>query len=291
MLLQQTPNPALRKTLLSASADFLAALEKRGHVDATTSLLKSTAHASWIDSRIARSHGGQTLSVPTRLPSTWVDGLCSRHSFDALRLHLEQPHYFLAELNALWLVFLENLYACQPSAAMEQTKATAQSHFKSLFFTPGLAPAGLVDELGNRSETEVASVLQAAALLPSLFSDAEVEALYQFAQPHFLDRQGKLMGVLVMVADGIPYYDDAQYHRGVSWPKTNPYLYRLLVRLRKTPQAHGLLESMLDHQQSEGAVFFSHELFSAENGGTPVKNPAQLFSQYVQPYYDALESV
>jgi hypothetical protein len=56
---------------------------------------------------------------------------------------------------------------------------------------------------------------------------------------------------------------------------------------------------MLDHQQNESAVMYNSELFSLAIGKNPagiesenplpVKNPIQLWSQWVQPYIDYLK--
>ena len=69
-----------------------------------------------------------------------------------------------------------------------------------------------------------------------------------------------------------PYYGDGQYHATVLWPRSLPYLIRLLEMTRDLDDRlmiGDLLVNTLDHQMSEGAVFYTHELFSLPLGNNP----------------------
>ncbi len=287
LLLERTQDPKLKAMLLRASELFLSAIKENGLLDPKLFLLKTAADASWMDSRLPQKKDHQTILAPSRLPLSWMQRVIQTHSAEEAVLFFNEPHYFLVELNALWLLFLQHFLAWAPSEALARTKRNAEFNFKSLFF--GSTSYGLADESLQRSSEETASCLQAAALASSLFSNEEIAALLEEHAPSLVQRKNQLFGVLVKKGPPSVFYNDWQYHAAVVWPKTNPYLYSLLTRSGRKREAEELLLSLLDHQQNEGAVFYTQELFSTENECTPVKNPAQLFSQYVQPYYNFLE--
>ena len=84
------------------------------------------------------------------------------------------------------------------------------------------------------------------------------------------------------------------------WPRSTPYLIGLLRLLGEEETIRGLLRNALDHQMSEGAVFYSHELLappfgdnprpdpSTADNPVPVKNPVQFWSQWCDPFLDSL---
>jgi hypothetical protein len=106
-------------------------------------------------------------------------------------------------------------------------------------------------------------------------------------------------GMLVRAGDQ-PYLGDEQYHGSVVWPRDTPYLIRLAEACGRG--VAGMLLSNLDHMVCEGAVGYCHELFSLPAGGgengseshrnpVPVKNPAQYWSHWCDPYINHLEEL
>ena len=233
-------------------------------------LLKTPANCSWTDSV---SNG-----VPNRLPREW------RTKENGAR------KFFLVEVNALWLRFLSQT-GFLPAGA-DSFEAVERS-FKKKFFpqSPSAFPthiAGDAAAVGFECSNEKSVLaLEAAALLPDSFSDAETASLLERAKPLFVYRGGKLFGFLLREGSEA-FLGDGQYHGGVVWPRETPYVASLLSRVGRFREVEELLLGALDHQQGESTLFYSNEVLSVdgENEIIPVKNPAQYWSNWVQPFFD-----
>ncbi|MFQ6071156.1 MAG: hypothetical protein ACE5KT_00430, partial [Methanosarcinales archaeon] len=69
------------------------------------------------------------------------------------------------------------------------------------------------------------------------------------------------------------------------WPRDTPYLIHILLKTGEREIVKELLKSNLDHQMTEGFIFYNSELFSPDHGKVvPVKNPIQWWSQWVDPF-------
>ncbi len=295
--LRRTNDKTLIKAFRDAVKAFLQSLSS-GSIRMENYLLKAPAHFSWIDSKYAARTFGKDASVPTRIPPAWLDRLIlSCKDYDELSSKLGSPAYYFVELNALWIRFLRDFYAIFPSREFEALESNASINFKSFFFTEGVFE--LVDDTFQKSETLSSVSLYSASLLPELFSDEEIANLVNKFEPCLVYRNRKLFGVLTRNLQNHVYWNDADYHGAVVWPRESVPLFRLLHRL-KDPRAQEILESNLDHQMEEGAIFFNQELFALPEGinpspsptsysPVPVKNPAQFWSQWVQPYFDFLK--
>jgi hypothetical protein len=236
-------------------------------------LLKTPANCSWTDST---SNG-----VPNRLPRAWRSPENARRKF------------FLVEVNASWLRFLASTGFLPEGANSFERVARS---FKQKFFQPAAAfpthIAGEASAVGLERAGEKSSLaLEAVALLPELFSDSEVAALLERAKPLFVYRGGKLFGALLRERPEV-FLGDAEYHGGVVWPRETPFLAALLSRVGRWREVEELLLNALDHQQNESTLFYSNELFSVDDAASgevvPVKNPAQYWSNWVQPFFDYL---
>jgi hypothetical protein len=104
-------------------------------------------------------------------------------------------------------------------------------------------------------------------------------------------------GVLVRALEKVPYLGDREYHGPTVWPRDTPYLLGLMEHVGESVE--GLLVNNLDHMVAEGAVGYCSELFSLPLGGesitclesgnpVPVKNPAQYWSHWCDPYLEHL---
>jgi hypothetical protein len=147
----------------------------------------------------------------------------------------------------------------------------------------------------KRDETPASTGLVSLVLLENrLFGGRELEKAWPVLEKMLVHRKGRLFGVLVKDVERKPYLDENEYHGAVSWPRDVPYLVRYLLLTGRKALARELLLNHLDHQMSEGAIFYNHELFSLPEGknpmpgGTsepvPVKNPVQYWSQFVEPF-------
>jgi glycogen debranching enzyme len=289
--LEHEGDAALSNRLRQVSSNFISSAKKSGAL-ADNGLLLTPANHSWMDSVIPARIGESAVSAPTRIPAGWLADFRDAKSFSASR-------YYLAELNAYWLLLLRRLSVLGLREASALSPAAEQSYRKTFF--AGGRFSGIVSSDGKRNFDEASPCIQSLALLPELFSAEEANAVLESHSDALVYRGKRLFGVLVRHSSERAYYGDAQYHGAVCWPRDSYYLFKLLHRLGD-PRAEEILLSHLDHQMNEGAVFYSHELFSLAEGRNPsptadaqkpvpVKNPAQYFSQWCQPYYDFLQQM
>jgi hypothetical protein len=298
-------------------------------VDGGSGLLLSVVHHSWIDTRSKRLEApeGAIEDLPSRLSQRFLESLYERVGgrgrFAEL---LASPAFFLPEVNAQWIRMLaggEPLLAAVAAggadgergryAALGQTLAElcerARGSFKRRFWN---APAGflynaLCAEPSLADEIECETAVAAAAMLGSeTFSHGELRAVWERARTRLLVERRLVelgadrapFGVLTKNEAGGAFYDDEQYHGDVVWPRSTPYLITLLGLLGETETIREILLNTLDHQVSEGALFYNHELFSRPLGNNPnpveatrdnpvpVKNPVQFWSQWCDPFVE-----
>ena len=140
-----------------------------------------------------------------------------------------------------------------------------------------------------------------------VFTGEQLSAIWAHAEGTLLvqRRRGKTekvgaFGLLVKNDDQRIFYEDPQYHSDVVWPRSTPYLVQLLLKLGHTETARELLMQAIDHQTTEGAIFYSHEVFSRAWGNNPapdrltrdnpvpVKNPIQFWSQWCDGFLDSV---
>jgi glycogen debranching enzyme len=240
---------------------------------------------------------------------------------------LSSPRFFLPEINAQWIAALEGLVAVAgmleeagrgvaASAAPGDLRTLlerARSHFHGVFWnaSEGFLHNVVEESLEVRDTIECEAAVTAAALLgETVFSRAELEAVWRRAEKRLLVRRrlGRdggtpaVFGLLCKAEDQRIYYGDEQYHADVMWPRSTPYLIRLLELLGRRDLVREILLTNLDHQMCEGAIFYNQELFSRPCGNNPapceatrhdpvpVKNPIQFWSQWCDPYLDWLEA-
>ena len=253
-------------------------------------LLACRADWSWTDS--AKTING--IRVPLRLPSEWVNQAMQKPSSKAA---IEGPNYFLAEANALWVSLLKQI----PENWRASTSGgEAGKEFKKIFWDGKNLTHAYSRDFGAAHEPS-SHAIQAVTLAPELFAKEELMLVRKSVEPLLVNRRGKLFGMLVR-RTGRPYFlGDDEYHRASVWPRETVYLMKFLDLLGDRRKVEEILLSNLEHQEEEGAIHYFHELFSLPEGGNPsptetaalpvpVKNPAQYWSQWVQPYYDFLAS-
>ena len=256
-----------------------------------TGLISAVPWHTWTDSSRMIHVQGRPVRLPVRIPEQWCAALAAERE-------LELPHFFLPELNAQWIVMLDHLQNLARRQSVETDPfaarlENAKRNFKALFWDESEQFVyNLVALDGKRDSTPGSPAVVAFSLLATsgIFSPQEREQFIERMKANLLvERNGLPFGILVKRSPKRRYYSDEEYHEAVVWPRDTPYLIRLLrlqgARERVTVQ--GLLQSNLAHQMEEGFIFYHSELFSPDNGAmTPVKNPVQFWSQWVDPFLE-----
>jgi hypothetical protein len=301
-------------------------------LDPTTGLLLTVPHHSWIDSRSRTlEYAGRMMEgLPNRASASFTKKLFelpgNKQAADCVLL---AAAFFLPEINAQWLTMLAgiveilNLLISDADACNSEPLKTekerviallslARRHFKQLFWDEDRGFLyNLVDETGSvRDEVESETTVTAAAMLGrSVFQHEDLLRIWNRVEKHLLvyrtlQRYGSErlpFGILTQNEGARVYYDDGQYHADVVWPRSTPYLIKLLDLLGNTETIRQVLVNNLDHQMTEGAVFYNQELFSLPFGNNPhpdartqgnpvpVKNPIQFWSQWCDVFLDSFE--
>ncbi|MBN1455133.1 MAG: hypothetical protein JW945_02620 [Methanomicrobia archaeon] len=254
-------------------------------------LLSVVPWHSWTDSSRMIELKGRKEAVSVRIPDSWLTDLEDETA-------VNKPRYYLPEINAQWIrmlrhcVTIAHKIGTDPGAFsvhLEQAKAA----YKPVFWDPAahfLHNVVTIQGKEDRTQGSPAVVAMALLLDEAVFTPQEVTQFIAMAKTHLLvERQGRPFGILVKHSPKRTYYGDEEYHEAVVWPRDTPYLIRLLRRCGTSEgeTVAGLLQSNLAHQMDEGFVFYNSELFSPDDGAmTPVKNPIQFWSQWVDPFLE-----
>ncbi len=234
---------------------------------------------SWIDTR--RANG-----VSRRIPDSWCDNDIEVQNYN-------KPKYRLPEINAQWIKMLSHcMKLSKDHSTGERYRALladACSNYKKVFWN---ASAGNIYNIvapdGKKDGTWGSTAVVAVALLldEHVFTKSEIALFVSGVKSHLLVyKDGLPFGILVKESPKRTYYGDEEYHEGVVWSRDTPYLIKILRYVGEDELVDGILSSNLKHQMDEGFVFYNSELFSPDgNTLTPVKNPVQFWSQWVDPY-------
>jgi hypothetical protein len=273
-----------------------------------------------------------------RLVKDLYDALGDEADKEKVERHLLTPSFFLPEVNAQWLRVLDGVIGMIAMIAMTdrlgesggegspvggisrerlgELLAQARRSFKPVFWN---ADKGflfnLVDETRQiRDEIECEAAVTAAAMLgEEIFTPEELRAVWHCAEKSLLvhrrpQRYGGGLtsrlapfGLLTRNVDQRVFYNDDQYHGDVVWPRSTPYLVKLLRKLGEEETVRELLINALDHQMTEAAIFYNQEVLSRACGNNPnpaadtalnpvpVKNPIQFWSQWCDAFLDVFE--
>jgi hypothetical protein len=263
------------------------------------SILCSPANSSWIDSVVTE---GDT-AWPTRLPAEWKGRVTDPFSSE----------FGLVEVNALYIEALgEFASACRKRgievpAKVEELLRILKAGYMRYFKRDGRLPPLTAAPSYGLTDTTIGSpaVVAAVVLRGALYDDEELGGFWDTVagrllvkrKPIVLGRETAPFGMLVRDLGRVPYLGDNEYHGPTIWPRDTPYLLRLMEATGE--DISGLLLTNLDHMVSEGAIGYCNEMFSLPVGGNPnpspesgnpvpVKNPAQYWSHWCDPYVDNL---
>ena len=297
-------------------------------IDPTTGLLLSAPHHSWMDTRsqVVQYAGYNLEWLPNRVSARFVRDLFEiAPDGPALGALLSSPCYFLPEINAQWIVMLRGLLQMIPLAAAEDTMSrnhmeafreevssilcSAERSFLPVFWNEENGSLyNLAYQDGKvKDEADAEPAVVAVAILgTSAFSREQMARVWERIKKRLLVMRRLVrlgsetwpFGIVAKQDDRRVFYNDGQYHSDVVWLRSTPYLIRLLRSLGEEETARQLVRNALDHQMTEGAVFFNHELFSRPFGNNqdpdpetcrnpvPVKNPIQFWSQWCDAVID-----
>lgn len=271
----------LKKFLLQASS-------KKHAVALDYGLLSCPANYSWTDSCSKAVVDGKEFLIPRRIPQKWLG------TTQAEQLQAAAERYVLVETNALWVALLRTAsrLSLPRRNELDWVYKLAQRNFYEVFSAGGFLAhiAFAKDPFALRDPSFSSASVVAYSLVPHLFRKAELCRAFERVQQNFVYRNSKLFGIPARAGIGFEdgFEGDAQYHGRVCWPRDNPYLYKFLLLCDKPGLAEQLLQSSLEQEFSESAVGYCPELFALDNGKgpVPVKNPAQLWSHFADPYLD-----
>ena len=282
-------------------------------------LLLAVPSHSWIDSKIPVVHKDLRIDrAPSRIPSTWVPELFKRvgRQKEELERELFRPKYLMVEVNAHWLVALQealntietfNSFPDPDPSYLKELYTRASQAFTRTFWSDQHQTLFLtVYHDGSLTDPTFGSpAVEAAAVVPQgVLSDQQLRTILEKAQQRTVFRRlttvGKgraPLGLPVRDVEPRPYLGDSEYHGPVVWLRDTYFLALLAHRLNERELLRRILTAVLDHQEGEGAVHFCAELFSlpvgrnpspcpphAENP-VPVKNPAQYWSHWCDPFF------
>ncbi len=310
-----------------------AAIDGAPRLEPTSGLLLSVPQHSWMDTRSQKfaAHDHQAEGLPNRVSRTFLSELWRHVGLDQdLGTLMASPYFFMPEINAQWIVMLRGLASTaaflleqardpQEASQIRRTQenagsilARAEQHFKSIFWDAdrGYLFNIVYGDLAVKDRVESEPGLVAAAMLgESIFSIEELRAVLACTRRSLmLERKPLLFGQgwtpfgVIAKNEGVSVFlGDDQYHRDVVWPRSTPYLIRLLEMLGHTSEIKSLLLNTLDHQMTESAIFYNQELLARPTGNNPspeketrdnpvpVKNPIQFWSQWCDAFVEFFE--
>ena len=242
-------------------------------------MLYSMPWHSWTDSRIQF----EERKISIRIPLEWIK-----------KENLEElcKPALLPEINAMFIRTLK--VAELLGKDIGDTYKKSVEKYKEVFLNNDFLYSIVINDKKDPTETSMALV-SAVLLYNHAFNKKDLENMWPSVQKLLVKRNGKLFGILCRNLKDRVYYNDYQYHGSVVWPRDTPYLIKYLKIIGKNDLVKEILESNLEHQMNEGAIFYCNELFSlpegknpnpteTNNNPVPVKNPIQLWSHFCDDY-------
>jgi len=242
-------------------------------------MLYSMPWHSWTDSRIPFME----RMISTRIPNEWI----KKENLE----EISKPS-LLPEINAMFIRTLKVGELLGKDVKDFYKKSVEK--YKKVFQNNDFLYSIVINNKKDPTETSMALV-SAVLLYKHVFNKKDLEKMWPSVQKLLVKRNGKLFGILCRNSKDRIYYNDYQYHGSVVWPRDTPYLIKYLKIFGKNNLVKEILESNLEHQMNEGAIFYCNELFSLPEGKNPypvknsndpvpVKNPIQLWSHFCDDY-------
>jgi hypothetical protein len=288
---------------IRAAASLIETMGKReieplGPPLITGGLVACTPFQSWTDSRVGED------GRPRRLPDGWEIG----------SNEWELPKYCLPEVNGLWIRCLRLLKGRGEGighpypGVLEDSLAKMEAALRGRLWD-GHCLASILDAKTGRSDQEVTSMgIVGLAGAHYLFTNQELQSALIHARKLIVNRRLRHLGNesmpfgMAITKPISPYLGDPEYHRSVVWPRDTPYLIEFMGRLGLGDTISELLMNTLDQTVSESALLYTSEIFGLPVGRNPnpsegsmnpipLKNPAQYWSHWCDPYVDRFFSI
>lgn len=221
----------------------------------------------------------------------------------------ELPKYCLPEVNGLWIESLRSLKERAKvighlyPGVLEDSLAKMEVAFRGRMWD-GHYLVSILDTKTGKSDQEATSMgIVGLATTHHLFTDQELQSAYTHARNLIINRRLRHLGDesmpfgMAITRQISPYFGDPEYHRSVVWPRDTPYFIEFLSRLGFADTVSELLVNTLDQTISESMLGYTSEIFGLPVGKNPnpaegsmnpipLKNPAQYWSHWCDPYVD-----
>lgn len=281
--------------LASVACKLLKSEEGFSECKVRDGLVLSRANSSWMDVL----YEVEGAKWPLRLPWSW------RAKFSPEDL------FALVEVNALFIEGLDSLLKTMREAGLkggeeikELRDELVEGYKKWFYLADRLPPLTVEPSTGARDWTPSSAGVAALALLKnSVYGVDEISRAWMQIEEMIVKRKlvylgssWEIFGIVTRKVEERPYLGDLEYHGPVVWPRDTPYLVEVMKCLGFDP--YGVLVNNLDHMISEGAIGYVSELFSLPVGlnphesgersrnPVPVKNYAQYWSHWCDPYIE-----
>jgi hypothetical protein len=281
--------------LASATCKLLRSEEGFSGCKVRDGLVLSKANSSWMDVL----YEVEGAKWPLRLPWSWRTKFSSEDLFA------------LVEVNALFIEGLDSLFKAMRETGLKGSEKIkelrdelVEGYKKWFYVADRLPPMTVEPSTGARDWTPSSASVAALALLKNLVYEAnEISRAWEQIEEMIVKRKliclgssWEVFGIVARKVEERPYLGDLEYHGPVVWPRDTPYLIEVMKCLGF--DAYGVLVNNLDHMISEGAIGYVSELFSLPVGlnphesgersrnPVPVKNYAQYWSHWCDPYIE-----
>ncbi|MBO3762780.1 MAG: hypothetical protein JTT16_03065 [Candidatus Brockarchaeota archaeon] len=312
---QITNDKALLERAFKAFRKFVdATIEgKIKNITINNSLILSPPYYSWIDSRYDIKIGDKIIyKFPSRVSADMLKELLfkyqdERHIYELLN----SPSFFLPEIQATFCLILNEYKRIDKITknANNISKIAEESLERYLEILKNsktnIPPNIMYISHKNeylKDETISSASFSSVSTLKSYLDDDFLKKALETAQKELIVYR-KLMklgsgiypfGLITQKREHSPYLGDEQYHGYVVWPRETVYVVDLLEKLNLTRDVDKILLNNLDASISERIPFYLSELFEVQKlkkmpeneleNPIPMKNPAQYWSMWFDPY-------
>lgn len=285
--------------------------EKIKNIRIHNGLILSPPHYSWIDSRYDIKMGDRVIhNFPSRVPINMLEEFLSKcqDEKDIYEL-LNSSSFFLPEVQANFCLTL-NEYERRAKTTYEGTlklvEESLERYIEILENSKNNIPPNIVyinhKNEYLKDETLSSAAFSSVSILKAYLNKNAIRGALETAQKELVVYR-KLMklgseiypfGLITQKREHALYLGDEQYHGYVVWPRETVYIVDLLEKLNLTREADKILLNNLDASISERIPFYLSELFEVPKpqkmpedeteNPTPIKNPAQYWSMWFDPY-------
>jgi len=310
---QITNDKVLLERAYKAFKKFVDAVkeDKMKSVRIYEGLILSPPNYSWIDSRYEIKIDNKTIhNFPSRVSIDMLREFLSKHQDekDIYEL-LNSSSFFLPEVQANFCLVsneYERIVKNTNDYTLNLAEKSLEGYLEILKSSKTNIPPNIIyinhKNEYLKDETLSSASFSSVSILKSYLSKDILQKALETAQKELVVYR-KLMklgsetypfGLITQKREHALYFGDEQYHGYVVWPRETVYIIDLLEKLNLTKEIDKILLNNLDASISERIPFYLSELFEVpkpqkmpENepeNPTPIKNPAQYWSMWFDPY-------